>query len=261
MNGLDCPPPTERALEYLRESDAIEEIHEIDYARPENRAAGTGHWGAFCDMVHRAQSGTPLYGATLALWQGLVCTEQVRAGHPLEQRYIGRMRGPDTPIDVTVGGYRPPSYAEVPALMSEWLEAANQSADTEAFEDSARVAAIADTLQTFEAIHPFADGNGRVGRLVANWIALRHGAALIVFRATERPSYYAAHRSKRAMRLFIGGKVREAISDAGIDVTAVDRGDNFDVYRMPDGGQLTIERHELLAAMDRWAAEQRERER
>jgi hypothetical protein len=72
---------------------------------------------------------------------------------------------------------------------------------------------VADTggefLQRFEAIHPFVDGNGRTGRLVANYVNLSLGQMLIVFRARERPAFYAAHRSKPAMKLFIADKLRE----------------------------------------------------
>jgi hypothetical protein len=68
---------------------------------------------------------------------------------------------------------------------------------------------VGELFQRLEAIHPFVDGNGRTGRLVANFVNLSLAQVLIVFRASERPAFYAAHRSKPAMKLFIASKLRE----------------------------------------------------
>jgi Fic family protein len=261
MNAAEHPLATRRALEFLRESDAIEGIGGLDYENPERRAPGRGHWGAYADMVFRAETGSPIGANTLALWQGLICEEQRRHGHPLPEPQVGRLRGPWNPVDVRVGGYIPPGHAAVPGLVAGWVAETNRRADHMVFADSEVVEAIADALQTFEAIHPFADGNGRVGRLAANWMARRLGAALIVFRAAERPAYYSAHRSKRAMRAFIAGKIREAVANESEDVPVLSSTETADRYRMTDGRELIVERHELLEALERWAEEDRARGR
>lgn len=42
----------------------------------------------------------------------------------------------------------------------------------------------------FEKLHPFEDGNGRVGRILLNWQRLKMGLPILVIKYTERHEYY-----------------------------------------------------------------------
>lgn len=44
----------------------------------------------------------------------------------------------------------------------------------------------------FEHIHPFTDGNGRVGRLILNWMLIKDGYGTILFRNRNRIAYFSA---------------------------------------------------------------------
>lgn len=162
------------------------------------------------------------------------------------------MRGPSLPVNVRVAQHVAPGFDEVPGLVSELFENIRQRLNPAGFEG---IALIGDALQRFEAIHPFVDGNGRTGRQLANHLmTLLTRGALIVFRAAERPEFYAAHSSRKAMRRFIVEKSREAWRPGDGQVwERKARYDSADRYASPDGtGSILLECHELLEAERSW---------
>lgn len=82
-------------------------------------------------------------------------------------------------------GMQPPAWPEVPALINDWVKrACGLSAPDEPFPEAA-----ADLHAEFERIHPFLDGNGRVGRLLTNLLLIRLGYPPAIIRKGERTRY------------------------------------------------------------------------
>jgi Fic family protein len=85
-------------------------------------------------------------------------------------------------------GMKPPDYTQVPALMRDWVEGVNRLAD-----DPAPIGeAVARHHAAFERIHPFLDGNGRVGRLLMNLQLVRLGYPPAIIQKRERNRYLDA---------------------------------------------------------------------
>ena len=99
-------------------------------------------------------------------------------------------------------GERPGSYK-----LHDYVVGVSQvgSAPSAVAEDVAELLAELDTATTeniltvaayfhvaFEAIHPFADGNGRVGRALANYLLVSHGHPPIIIFDEDKMAYYGA---------------------------------------------------------------------
>lgn len=96
-----------------------------------------------------------------------------------------------------VGQYRAPDYKNVPQLiekMCHWLRSEFHYTEGQSFYTSVIEAIVAHVY--LEWIHPFADGNGRTGRLLEFYILLRAGLPSIVshilsnFYNKTRSEYY-----------------------------------------------------------------------
>ena len=114
---------------------------------------------------------------------------RILAGEVMDQGEAGKYRM----ITVRVGQYRPPPPDAVSGLMFELLEWWNTAA-----KKLSPVLSSAILHYRFEAIHPFADGNGRTGRALALWELYRRGFdthhifSVDEYYWEDRPAYYAA---------------------------------------------------------------------
>lgn len=86
---------------------------------------------------------------------------------------------------VRVGDYVAPDWQDVKELMNQLIQFINQS-KLNVVELSARA------HYRFESIHPFGDGNGRIGRLLMNHILWHNKYPMLVIEYKKRRSYYKA---------------------------------------------------------------------
>ena len=86
---------------------------------------------------------------------------------------------------VRVGPYLAPDWQNVENLMKQLIAFMNESNF-----NSVELAARAHYM--FEKIHPFGDGNGRIGRLLMNYILWKSGYPMLIIEYKKRKSYYKA---------------------------------------------------------------------
>ncbi len=133
--------------------------------------------------------------------EDVLSLHRILAGEVMDQGEAGRYRT----IAVRVGRYVPPPPGDVSGLMFELLEWWNHRAT-----GLSPVLSSAIVHYRFEAIHPFADGNGRTGRALALWELYRRGFdthhifSVDEYYWEDRPRYYSA---------------LEAVRQAGEDLT------------------------------------------
>ena len=87
---------------------------------------------------------------------------------------------------VRVGSYLSPDWQDIKKLMQGLIEFIYKSKKMNSVELSARV------HYKFEKIHPFGDGNGRIGRLLMNYILWHNDYPMLIIEYKKRKSYYKA---------------------------------------------------------------------
>lgn len=163
-------PAESQVLKMLKESNAIE-----------------GVYGDF-PLAKAKEAWNFLNSFGLLGKQVILSTHEIlMSGSDLEREHWGVYR----PIQVYVGSHTPPPPGEINRLMRNWVRRANNIGDP-----------IADHI-AFEEIHPFVDGNGRMGRILMNWQLVRRGEPLQIYTAARRGEYYnlfkVAHLADKAV--------------------------------------------------------------
>ena len=85
-------------------------------------------------------------------------------------------------------GMKPPAHPLVPAEMDTWVANAN-SVGSGTAPIAEQIAAL---HAAFERVHPFIDGNGRTGRLIANLLLVRLGYPPAIIYKRQRSQYLKA---------------------------------------------------------------------
>ena len=88
---------------------------------------------------------------------------------------------------VRVGNYRAPDWQDISKLMKEFFAWYSKNKSVmHAVELTARA------HYKFEKIHPFGDGNGRIGRLIIAYLLRKNDYPLLIIEHKKRKSYYHA---------------------------------------------------------------------
>jgi len=166
----------------LEQVCAIEEGREIPASAQRPRREVTNYFAGLRFVEKNAQRKTITHLEVLKL-------HRIMAGEVMDQGKAGQYRT----IRVKVGDYVPPPPQRVPGLMTDLLSWWNK--------DGGRISPILSSAivhHQFEVIHPFADGNGRTGRMLSLWELYRRGFddhhifSIDEFFWEDRPRYYAA---------------------------------------------------------------------
>lgn len=91
-----------------------------------------------------------------------------------------------TNIEPLREGLTPPDSTAVRPMVDDWLDLANAVTDSSS---PNIIELFAELHAEFERIHPFNDGNGRVGRLLLNLMLVRYGYPPAVVHKQDRPRY------------------------------------------------------------------------
>jgi Fic family protein len=166
----------------LEQVRAIEEGREVPATEPRSQREVTNYFAGLRFVEKNAQRSAVTHAEILKL-------HRIIAGAVMDQGTAGRYRT----IRVRVGSHVAPPPDKVHGMMSALLDWWNIQAT--------RISPILSSAiihHRFETIHPFADGNGRTGRMLALWELYRrrfdshHIFSIDEYYWEDRSRYYAA---------------------------------------------------------------------
>lgn len=139
----------------------------------------------------------------------------IRSLHSLVIQDIDKnIAGQYRKVDVFITGtdHVPPSALEVPHKMRELVAWARKNYSKMYVVDFA-----AQFHHKFVHIHPFQDGNGRVGRLLMNIFLMAHGFPLVIIQKNDRQKYYrvlseADYGNYKSLSTFIAQAVLKSLN-------------------------------------------------
>lgn len=176
-------PPGRFLLRFVQESNAIEEVSLPDSWLVRTWREASGHMGAARLALQLAEERRAVTIEDLCWWQSAIVREQLRHGHWIANEHIGHLRvkkmrmtgkPPFAPPESVE-----PSLARLLAELNEGLLAGVNGLDL-----------AARTHWRYELIHPFADGNGRSGRLLALYVHRWLRLPPVLFTVGDRQSRY-----------------------------------------------------------------------
>jgi len=166
----------------LEQVRAIEEGREIPATAQRPRREVANYFAGLRFVEKNAKADAITHARVLKL-------HRIMAGEVMDQGKAGQYRT----IRVRVGSHVAPPPERVQPMMSDLLVWWNRDAT-----EISPVLSSAILHHQFETIHPFADGNGRTGRMLSLWELYRRGFdnhhifSIDEFYWEDRPRYYAA---------------------------------------------------------------------
>lgn len=109
---------------------------------------------------------------------------KLMAAQPIEQKYRGHFRD----VDVWIGGRKGITPSLIEWAMEHWINRANTA---ESWSE------IKSDHILFERIHPFIDGNGRIGRILMNWQRVKNKLPIEIIYDSKKYSYYKWFEGKQ----------------------------------------------------------------
>lgn len=192
--------------------------------------------------------------------EDLFALHRILASKVMDQGEAGRYRT----MAVRVGRYIPPPPCDVSGLMRELLDWWNTKS-----RELTPVMSSAILHYRFEAIHPFADGNGRTGRALALWELYRRGFdthhifSIDEFYWENRPRYYAeldaVHRGGENLTAWLeycAEGLQQTMERVWQRIQALQPGTGEKLVLRPKQEQLLrlLRDHASLAPSEIWAA-------
>jgi Fic family protein len=182
-------------------------LREVEILLREGRAVGDKQLAEYMEVHGYADAAQWVYqqGLSPGAWStgNVITMTEVRHVHTLAMSKVwavaphpdaGPNEGPGSfrqhNIHPFPGGMQPPDWPEVQALTTDWVAHASALGDG----DEPLPELLAALHSEFERIHPFLDGNGRVGRLLTNLLLIRLGYPPAIIRKAERTRYLKALR-------------------------------------------------------------------
>jgi hypothetical protein len=180
-------------------------LKQVEALLLENRAVGGKELAEYLEVQGYARAAKWVYTQALEPhgWGGtdLLTVTEVREIHHMSMALVWEvaphaLAGPDEApgsfrrheIQAFRSGMAPPRWTEVPAQVTDWVARVCRLPNAA----EPRIEALASLHAEFERIHPFIDGNGRVGRLLTNLLLVRLGYPPAIIYKRDRPRYLRA---------------------------------------------------------------------
>jgi len=189
-------------LDFILESEAIEKLGFKRRTYNEN----VGHWAAIKYVIDLAKKKLPLQESDIKKINELIAEEYRACNWKSYRNTPGEYRE----FDIKKKSFLPPHCRRIPSMMKCFIRKVNKWQNSFGRHcEEQNIEKIGRFHHWFEKIHPFADGNGRTGRVIALYMILFLEFEPFIFRFSDKGNYYAAFQNKNKMAAYFVNKYQE----------------------------------------------------